>query len=154
MSLEVLMSIPCPMPEPTVLLDRLAYVESPRWHEGRLWFAHWGTGEIVAVDLPFGHAVVVNHPDAIRRVLIENQSNYEKDTLQRRVLSAGLGEGLLSVEGERWRSQRRTLAPLLSLGDLVMARRQLLNLAHLAEQAATLRPRTARDLEAAARAGS
>src|SRR5260370_6198815 len=40
-------------PEPTVVLDGLAYVESPRWHAGRLWFAHWGTGEIVAVD-PFG----------------------------------------------------------------------------------------------------
>jgi len=39
------------MPEPKVLLDGLAYVESPRWHESRLWFAHWGTGEIVAVDL-------------------------------------------------------------------------------------------------------
>jgi sugar lactone lactonase YvrE len=39
------------MPEPRVLLDGLAYVESPRWHDGRLWFAHWGTGEIVAVDL-------------------------------------------------------------------------------------------------------
>ena len=34
-----------------VLLDGLAYVESPRWHDGRLWFAHWGTDEIVAVDL-------------------------------------------------------------------------------------------------------
>ncbi len=36
---------------PQVLLDGLAYVESPRWHEGRLWFAHWGMGEVVAVDL-------------------------------------------------------------------------------------------------------
>ena len=36
---------------PKVLLDGLAYVESPRWHEDRLWFAHWGTEEIVAVDL-------------------------------------------------------------------------------------------------------
>jgi sugar lactone lactonase YvrE len=43
---------------PRVLLDGLAYVESPRWHEGRLWFAHWGTGEIVAVDLE-GHSEVV-----------------------------------------------------------------------------------------------
>ena len=33
------------------LLDGLVIGESPRWHEGRLWFAHWGTGEIVAVDL-------------------------------------------------------------------------------------------------------
>ena len=48
------------MPEPTVLLDGLAYVESPRWHEGRLWFAHWGTGEIVAVDLD-GHSEVTGH---------------------------------------------------------------------------------------------
>jgi sugar lactone lactonase YvrE len=39
------------MPKPKVLLDGLAYVETPRWHEGRLWFAHWGTGEVVAVDL-------------------------------------------------------------------------------------------------------
>lgn len=34
-----------------LLLEGLAYVESPRWHDGRLWFAHWGAGEIVAVDL-------------------------------------------------------------------------------------------------------
>ena len=48
------------MPAPTVLLDGLALVESPRWHEGRLWFAHWGTGEIVAVDLD-GKSEVVGH---------------------------------------------------------------------------------------------
>jgi sugar lactone lactonase YvrE len=51
------------MPEPTVLLDGLAYVESPRWHEGRLWFAHWGTGEIVAVDLD-GNSEVTGHGPA------------------------------------------------------------------------------------------
>jgi sugar lactone lactonase YvrE len=34
-----------------VLLDGLAMGESPRWHAGRLWFPHWGTPEIVAVDL-------------------------------------------------------------------------------------------------------
>ena len=48
------------MPEPSVLLDGLAYVESPRWHEGRLWFAHWGTGEIVAADLD-GNSEVTGH---------------------------------------------------------------------------------------------
>ena len=34
-------------------------------------------------------------------------------------------------------AQRRWLAPLLSVGDLVMARRQLLNLKQLAERSAT-----------------
>ena len=33
-------------------------VESPRWHDGRLWFPHWGTTEIIAVDL-FGNAEVM-----------------------------------------------------------------------------------------------
>jgi sugar lactone lactonase YvrE len=37
--------------ETTVLLDGLAFVESPRWRDDRLWFSHWGTEEIVAVDL-------------------------------------------------------------------------------------------------------
>jgi len=37
--------------EPRVLLDGLAYVESPRWHDGRLWFSHWGCEEVLAVDL-------------------------------------------------------------------------------------------------------
>jgi sugar lactone lactonase YvrE len=37
--------------ETRVLLDGLAMGESPRWHAGRLWFPHWGTPEIIAVDL-------------------------------------------------------------------------------------------------------
>jgi sugar lactone lactonase YvrE len=45
------MSQPSAEHEPRVLLSGLAYVESPRWHDGRLWFAHWGAEEIVAVDL-------------------------------------------------------------------------------------------------------
>ena len=44
--------------EPHVLLGGLAYVESPRWHGDRLWFAHWGVREVVAVDL-VGHSEVV-----------------------------------------------------------------------------------------------
>jgi sugar lactone lactonase YvrE len=35
---------------PRVIADGLAFVESARWHEGRLWFAHWSVGEIIAMD--------------------------------------------------------------------------------------------------------
>ena len=38
------------LPPPRTLLDGLAMVESGRWHDGRLWFAHWGVGEVLAVD--------------------------------------------------------------------------------------------------------
>jgi cytochrome P450 len=69
---------------------------------------------VVTGGLPVGHVVIISHPAAIRRVLLENEANYRKDNLQRRVLSAGLGEGLLSAEGHQWRSQRRTVAPLFA----------------------------------------
>jgi cytochrome P450 len=69
---------------------------------------------IVVGGLPFVHVVLVNDPRAIRHVLLENAANYRKDAFQRRVLSAGLGDGLLSAEGEQWRIQRRTVAPLFA----------------------------------------
>ncbi len=53
---------------PRLLLDGLAYVESPRWHDGRLWFAHWGAGEIVAVDLDGKSEVVGYGPPTINAV--------------------------------------------------------------------------------------
>src|SRR5918994_2436261 len=34
-----------------ILLDGFGMGESPRWHDGRLWFASWGSNEIIAVDL-------------------------------------------------------------------------------------------------------
>jgi sugar lactone lactonase YvrE len=39
------------MPEPHTLLTGFVFGESPRWHDGRLWFADWGTQQVVAVDL-------------------------------------------------------------------------------------------------------
>ena len=47
---------------PRVLLSDLAYVESPRWHDDRLWFAHWGTGQIVAVGLDGTSEIVGDGP--------------------------------------------------------------------------------------------
>jgi sugar lactone lactonase YvrE len=46
---------------PKVLLSGLAMPESARWHEGRLWFAHWGASEIVAVDLNGKSEVIAPH---------------------------------------------------------------------------------------------
>jgi sugar lactone lactonase YvrE len=48
--------------QPRVLLDGLAMPESPRWHDARLWFSNWGTGEIVAVDLDGKSEVVGEGP--------------------------------------------------------------------------------------------
>ena len=39
------------MPEPKILLSGLGMPESPRWHEGRLWFCNWIDRQVVAVSL-------------------------------------------------------------------------------------------------------
>jgi sugar lactone lactonase YvrE len=41
------------------LLTGLAFGESPRWHDGRLWVADWGAKEILAVDLNGRSEVIV-----------------------------------------------------------------------------------------------
>ena len=50
---------------PEVLLEGLATAESPRWHDGRLWFSNWGTKEIVAVDLEGASEVMARVPTTI-----------------------------------------------------------------------------------------
>jgi len=39
------------MAEPKVFLTGLGIPESPRWHEGRLWFCNWIDRQVVAVDM-------------------------------------------------------------------------------------------------------
>lgn len=45
-----------------ILVDGLAYGESARWHDGRLWLANWGTGEVLAIDADGKREVVVTVP--------------------------------------------------------------------------------------------
>jgi len=59
-----------------------------------------------------GGFVLLNDPDLIRHVLIDNAANYPKDTLQLEKLTPAVGRGLLTSEGGDWRLQRRTVAPL------------------------------------------
>jgi unspecific monooxygenase len=54
---------------------------------------------------------ILNTPDAIRHVLVDNHENYTRTPTAYRVLRPVLGEGLLISEGRAWKHQRRTLAP-------------------------------------------
>jgi sugar lactone lactonase YvrE len=65
-----------------VLCSGLGLLESPRWHDGRLWFSDWTGGRIITVDDTGDTEVVVEHrslpmcfdflPDG-RLVLVSNQ---------------------------------------------------------------------------------
>lgn len=78
------------------------------------WSAEFFREPIARVGLPFADAFLIHDPAVIKHVLVDNAANYRKDPIQRRILATGLGDGLLSVEGERWEVQRRTLAPLFA----------------------------------------
>ena len=54
---------------------------------------------------------ILNTPDAIRHVLVDNYENYTRTPAGIRVLRPMLGQGLLIAEGKAWKHQRRTLAP-------------------------------------------
>ena len=45
-----------------ILATGISMGESPRWHDGRLWFSDWGAQEIVAVDLDGNKEVMVKVP--------------------------------------------------------------------------------------------
>ena len=46
----------------TVLMEGISFGESPRWHDGRLWFSDWGAHQVVVLDPDGGHEVVVSVP--------------------------------------------------------------------------------------------
>jgi sugar lactone lactonase YvrE len=50
------------VPELQILMSGLAFPESPRWHEDRLWFSDWGAHEVVAVDLEGKSEVIARVP--------------------------------------------------------------------------------------------
>ena len=48
------------MPQPRILMTGLKLGESPRWHDGRLWFSDWGAQEIIAMDADGNSEVMLN----------------------------------------------------------------------------------------------
>jgi cytochrome P450 len=67
-------------------------------------------GDLVYFRVANQHMYLVNHPDYIREILVNNQGNFMKSrALQRsKVL---LGEGLLTSEGKQHLQQRRLVQP-------------------------------------------
>lgn len=53
----------------------------------------------------------ISHPEGVRRVLIDNVTNYPRSTHVRRLVEPAARNGLLVTDDEKWRRQRRTMAP-------------------------------------------
>lgn len=69
----------------------------------------------ILVNSFFGRQrVLLNAPDAIHHVLVDNTANYRRSPASVRILRPLVGEGLFLSEGEEWKHQRRTIAPSLA----------------------------------------
>ena len=73
-----------------------------------VWREH---GDVVQFPIPRPPIYLVNDPDAVRRVLVEQARTYGKSTIQYRALSLVTGEGLLTSDTDVWRRQRRMVQP-------------------------------------------
>jgi len=68
-------------------------------------------GDIVCYRPAPDTAFLVNHPDYIRHVLVDNNRNYSKATYSNLVFKKLVGDGLITLEGESWRQHRRLMQP-------------------------------------------
>ncbi len=68
-------------------------------------------GDIVQFPLLNMPIVLLNHPDYIKRVLIDNINNYDKEVFIYKMLHTVMGEGLITSSGEKWRKRRRLMQP-------------------------------------------
>src|SRR5215213_3223311 len=57
---------------------------------------------------------VLNAPDAIRHVLVDNHENYTRTNATIRILQPLLGDGLFFSEGRDWRLHRVTVSPFFT----------------------------------------
>ena len=68
-------------------------------------------GDVVHLHFPTQEAVLLNHPDLFRRVHVDEHRSFGKQTRGYDALRLGLGNGLVTSEGDFWRRQRRIAQP-------------------------------------------
>ena len=102
---------PAPVPRPGAL-GPIALYRALRKNAITAWREEAYEDPYIVGRNQLGGFVLLSDPDLIRHVLIDNAANYPKDDLQLEKLTPAVGRGMLTADGEAWRLQRRTVAPL------------------------------------------
>src|SRR5665213_3103019 len=103
---------PVPVPPPAPLSMR-SFLRALRQNALTTW-PEAAYRDDVLVRRFFGREnVLLNAPDAIHHVLVDNHANYRRSPASIRILRPITGHGLLLSTGDAWRLQRRTIAPAL-----------------------------------------
>src|SRR5579883_3011902 len=107
-------SVPPHPPIPVTDLSFFQFLRAVRTNALTMWAERAYQDEAVVRSFVGRSNVLINSPDAIHRVLVENASNYRRSPASIRILRPITGNGLLLSEGDDWRLQRRTVAPALA----------------------------------------
>jgi cytochrome P450 len=75
---------------------------------------------VIRMRLPGRALFLVNDGDAIAEVFVAKAADYTRMPAGRRILGPVVGRGLLTSEGDRWRQQRRAMAPAFTPRALPM----------------------------------
>lgn len=68
-------------------------------------------GRIASYQVFGTDACMVAHPDAIRKILLDDHGAFEKGDVVTRNLDDAMGEGLFLTEGNQWQNQRTKVQP-------------------------------------------
>src|SRR5690242_7439359 len=88
------------------LMAGLAFPESPRWHDGRLWFSDWVAHEVIAVDLD-GKSEVITYVHSLP---------FSIDWLPNGRMLATSGRNILRMEPDRTLAIHADLSNLTDYG--------------------------------------
>jgi sugar lactone lactonase YvrE len=93
----------------TVLMEGIVFGESPRWHDGRIWFSDWGAHQVIALDPDGRHEVIVSVPSFPMCIdFLPDGRLLVVDSAQRRLLrrepdgSMVIHADLAPVSGKPW----------------------------------------------------
>jgi len=128
MPLDSLFVPPRP-PMPSAPLPFFAFLRAVRTNALEIW-AEPAYEEAVLSRRFLGRTnMLINAPEAIHRVLVDNPGNYRRSPASVRILRPITGNGLLLSSGEDWKLQRRTIAPALAPRTLPVLARHIVSCA-------------------------
>ena len=105
--------VPPIQPKPPAPLPTRRFLRAIRTNALTIWPDAAYTEPVVVRHFLGRVNLLLNNPDAIHHVLVDNHQNYRRSAASIRILRPITGLGLLLSMGEAWRLQRRTVAPAL-----------------------------------------
>jgi cytochrome P450 len=117
--------IPPHPPIPAAPLPFFSFLRAIRTNALTMWTEAAYQEDVLVRNFLGRSNMLLNAPDAIHRVLVDNPGNYRRSPASIRILRPITGKGLLLSEGDDWRHQRRTIAPALAPRNLPMLARHI-----------------------------